>query len=205
MVEVDGIGHDVPNIIQPVFDHFLRALKDRLLAPLARRVDRRLPPAVITLIAFCVGLAAAFSAARGAYHAALGLWWLNRFLDGFDGTLARVHGTDSTFGAYLDIVLDFVVYAAIPLGLVVGVSDPRAPLAGLLLLSSFYVNAATWMSLSGVRESPPALIAGAETVVFYSLFLALPQHLVPLFRIMAALVLLTAAQRLIWASRHLAK
>ncbi len=188
-----------------MFDHFLRALKDRLLAPLARRVDRRLPPVVVTLLAFVVGVAAAYSAAQRAYGAALGLWWGNRLLDGFDGTLARVHGGVTDFGAYLDIVLDFVVYAAIPLGLVLGVQDPRAPLAAALLLASFYVNAAAWMSISGVRDSPPGLIAGAETVVFYSLFLAFPLHLVLLFHVMAALVALTAIQRIVWAARHLRK
>jgi phosphatidylglycerophosphate synthase len=188
-----------------VFDHFLRARKDRLLAPIARRVDRRLPPVAVTLLAFVIGLAAAYSAARRAYVPALGLWWVNRLLDGFDGTLARVHGNESAFGAYLDIVLDFIVYATIPLGLVLASDDARAPMAAVFLLASFYVNAATWMSVSGVRDSPPGLIAGAETVVLYSLFLAFPAHLVLLFWVMAALVALTAVQRIVWAARHLRK
>jgi len=187
-----------------VFDDFLRARKDRLLAPIARRVGRRVSPTAITILAFIVGLAAAYGAGRGAYVIALALWWVNRLLDGFDGTLARVTGRASGFGAYLDIVLDFVIYAAIPLGLVLGASDPRAPMAALLLLASFYVNAATWMALSATPDkSPPSLIAGAETVVFYTLFLILPTEIVALFRIMAALVALTALQRLVWAARHL--
>jgi hypothetical protein len=52
-------------------------------------------------------------------------------------------------------------------------------------------------------QSPPALIAGAETVVFYSLFLALPGEIVLLFRIMTVMVALTALQRIVWAARHL--
>jgi phosphatidylglycerophosphate synthase len=187
-----------------VFDHFLRARKDRLLAPIARRVGRRVSPSTITILAFLVGVAAALSAARGAYVIALGLWWANRLLDGFDGTLARVAGTARALGAYLDIVLDFVVYAAIPLGLVLSLPDPRVPLAAALLLASFYVNAATWMALSTTPDkSPPGLIAGAETIVFYTLFLALPGQVVLLFRIMTVLVAFTAVQRLVWAVRHL--
>ena len=187
-----------------MFDHFLRARKDRLLAPIARRVGRRLSPTAITVLAFAVGIGAAYGAARRAYGLALGLWWANRFLDGFDGTLARVTGTASAFGAYLDLVLDFVVYAAIPLGLVLGVPDPHAPMAAGLLLATFYVNAATWMALATTPDqSPPALIAGAETVVFYSLFLALPGEIVLLFRIMTVMVALTALQRIVWAARHL--
>jgi phosphatidylglycerophosphate synthase len=189
-----------------VFDHFLRERKDRLLAPIARRVGRRISPSTITVLALLVGLAAAYGASRRAYGLALGLWWVNRCFDGFDGTLARVAGTAGDFGAYLDIVFDFVVYVAIPIGLVIASPDPRAPLATILLLASFYVNAATWMALSATPDkSPPGLIAGAETVVFYSLFLALPGQLVLLFRIMAALVALTALQRIAWAARHRTK
>ena len=187
-----------------MFDHFLRARKDRLFAPIARRVGRRLSPTAITVLAFVVGIGAAYGAARRAYGLALGLWWVNRFLDGFDGTLARVTGTASEFGAYLDLVLDFVVYAAIPLGLVLGAPDPHAPMAAGLLLATFYVNGATWMALAATPDqSPPGLIAGAETVVFYSLFLALPGEIVLLFRIMAGMVALTALQRIVWAARHL--
>ena len=50
---------------------------------------------------------------------------------------------------------------------------------------------------------PEALIAGTETIVFYSLFLVLPNAAVPLFVTMALLVVLSAAQRLEWAARHL--
>jgi phosphatidylglycerophosphate synthase len=189
-----------------VFDHFLRAQKDRLLAPIARRVGRRLSPAAITVLAFAAGIGAAYAVARRAYGLALGLWWANRFLDGFDGTLARVSGTASEFGAYLDIVLDFVVYAAIPIGLAIASPDPRASLATILLVASFYVNAASWMALSATPDqSPPGLIAGAETVVFYSLFLVLPGQLVLLIRVMTVLVALTAVQRIVWAVRHLAR
>ena len=189
-----------------MFDHFLRARKDRLLAPIARRVGQRISPSTITVLALLVGLGAAYSASRHAYGLALGLWWANRLLDGFDGTLARVAGTATAFGAYLDIVLDFVVYAAVPIGIAVASPDPRAPMATVLLLASFYVNAATWMTLSATPDqSPSGLIAGAETVVFYSLFLGLPGLTVPLFRVMAALVALTALQRLAWAVRHRAR
>ena len=140
-------------------------------------------------------------------------------LDGFDGTLARTQGTQSDVGGYVDLLLDFVVYAAIPIGLVVGVPGMPVALAGLAMLGSFYVNAASWMYLSAVLERrdagarargelttvtmPPGLIGGTETVVLYTLFLALPQHLVPLFTLTTVLVLATAAQRLVWAVRRL--
>lgn len=36
---------------------------------------------------------------------------------GIDGLVARVSGQQTDFGGYLDILCDFVVYAAIPIGL----------------------------------------------------------------------------------------
>jgi phosphatidylglycerophosphate synthase len=150
---------------------------------------------------------------------ALVLWALNRVLDGLDGTLARLTGQQSDLGAYLDIVLDHLIYAAVPLGLALAAGTPAAFLALSLLLSSFYINGASWMYLAALLEKrqagaaaqgelttvtmPSGLIEGAETVVFYTLFLLLPGAIVPLFVIMAVLVFVTAGQRVAWAIRAL--
>jgi phosphatidylglycerophosphate synthase len=144
---------------------------------------------------------------------------VNRVLDGLDGTLARVQGRQTDLGGYVDLLLDFVVYAAIPIGLAVGLGDDRTLVAALVLLASFYVNAASWMYLSAVLERrdagtrargelttvamPPGLIGGTETMVCYAAFFLLPRYLVPLFWLMSSLVLLTAVQRLAWAVRRL--
>jgi hypothetical protein len=50
---------------------------------------------------------------------------------------------------------------------------------------------------------PAGLIEGAETIVFYTLFLVFPDHAALLFQVMAVAVLFTAAQRLVWAIRTL--
>ncbi len=50
---------------------------------------------------------------------------------------------------------------------------------------------------------PSGLIEGAETVVFYCLFLLWPGQVVGLFCVFAALVLVTVGQRLVWAARTL--
>ena len=202
-----------------MFDVLLRVLKDRLLEPLARLLGPRVAPNAVTVLALLVGLAAGAAAWRRAYGIALALWALNRLLDGLDGTLARVHGRQTDFGGYLDILLDFAVYTAVPTGLALG--RPTLPVlaAGLALLGSFFVNAASWMYLSAVLERrgagaaargerttvtmPPGLIAGAETVVLYTLFLVFPGRLAELFGVMAALVYATVGQRLVWARRHL--
>ena len=202
-----------------MLDLILRPAKERLLAPAARAVGNSMSPLAVTLTAFVAGAAAALSAARGAYHLALVLWLLNRALDGFDGTLARTQGRQTDAGGLLDIVLDFVVYAAIPIALVVAQPSRPTAIAALLLLGSFYVNSASWMYLAAVLERrdagarargeltsivmPSGLVEGTETILFYSLFLLLPNRLVPLFAVMSVLVMLTVIQRMAWALRVL--
>lgn len=203
-----------------MFDRYLRAVKDRLFAPLSRVFGPGLMPNVVTWTAFVVGMASAGAALAGARWLALALWLLNRVLDGLDGTHARTHGLASAYGGYLDIVLDFLVYAAVPIGLVgSGEATPALMLSAMLLLASFYVNTASWMYLAAILEQrregvsatgesttitmPPGLIGGTETVAFYTAFFLWPSHLRSLFTVMTALVLLTVGLRLAWARRHL--
>jgi phosphatidylglycerophosphate synthase len=201
-----------------MFDHTLRVYKDDLLRPLAAQL-RRVSPNTITILAMVVGLAAAGSAALQWYWAALGLWLVNRLLDGLDGMVARAHARQSDFGGYLDIVLDFVVYAAVPVGLYWGNQTSTNAIALAFLLSSFYINAASWIYLSAILEKrsagssargeltsvtmPNGLVGGAETILFFCLFLICPGGLFWLFSAMAAMVLLGVGQRLLWARRNL--
>jgi phosphatidylglycerophosphate synthase len=199
-----------------VFDHLLRGFKDRLLAPLAALL-RGVSPNVLTCLALLIGLGGALAAWRGAFIAGLALWILNRVVDGLDGAVARLAGTHSDFGGYLDVMLDTVVYAAIPVGFALGARSTTVLTAALVLEATFFVNTASWMYLAAVLEKrqagaavrgelttitmPPALIAGTETVVLFSLFYLFPAHLSLLFFLMAALVAFNVVQRLIWARR----
>lgn len=200
-----------------MFDDVLRRLKDRLLAPMARLLGVHVAPNTVTLIAFVVGMAAAYAAAQSRIGWSVGLWLANRVLDGFDGTQARVHALQSDFGGYLDIMLDFTVYAAVPLALII--AEPRLAMVGAVLQATFFVNAASWMYLSAVLERrnagaattgelttvtmPPGVVAGAETMVLFTLMLAWPAARSTLFWTMSALVGVNVVQRLWWARRHL--
>ena len=202
-----------------MLDRILRPVKERVLTPLALATGRSVHPMAVTIVGFACGVAAAYFAARGIAAAAFGLWLANRVLDGFDGTLARTQGRQTDIGGYADILLDFVVYAAIPLGLAIGAASVPVALAALAMVGSFYVNAASWMYLAAILERrgagarsrgelttiamPDGLIGGTETIVFYTAFLVLPGYLVPLFALMTLLVLVTIVQRLVWAARQL--
>ncbi|MEO5590383.1 MAG: TonB-dependent receptor [Gemmatimonadaceae bacterium] len=203
-----------------MLDPVLRNLKDSVLDDVARSIGASVNPNVVSLFAFIAGMLAVFAAFQRAYSAALVLWLLNRLLDGLDGSLARVHNRQTDFGGYLDILLDFVVYAALPIAIVLGTSQTAfAYVALVILLSSYYLNTASWMYLSAILEKrgrgasergeqttvtmPQGLIGGAETIIAYIAFLLAPARIGALMAIMAALVTVTVVQRLIWAWRNL--
>ncbi len=172
------------------------------------------------MLSLAFGLAAAALAYDRRYFSALLAWLLNRLADGLDGSLSRVHGRGTDFGGYLDILADLVVYAAVPIGLVLGSSPTRLSLLSLVaLLAAYYVNVASWMYLSAIQERngrgasalgeqtavtmSPGLIEGTETVLFYILFLVMPSRAAQLFLLMTALLMVTILQRVAWAWRHL--
>lgn len=199
-----------------MLDPLVRPMKDAVLEPVARAAGRT-NPHVITAAALAAGLGSAGAAAAGRYGSALLLWLLNRTLDGLDGVVARRTGRQSDLGGYVDIVADFVVYAAIPLGVAFGAEARDAPIwrEAALLLAAFYVNAVAWLYVSALVEKraaggtraggptsvvmPEGLVAGTETVLFFCAFLLLPDAAGVLFTVMAVLVTLTIVQRVVQA------
>ncbi|MEM6427779.1 MAG: CDP-alcohol phosphatidyltransferase family protein [Deinococcota bacterium] len=196
-------------------DRYLRSSKDLILDAVSKRLPR-ISPTAVTFTAFAVGLVACVATWQSYYLWGLGFWLANRILDGLDGSLARHYAKQTDLGGYLDIMLDFVIYALLPLSLVLSQPSQVGFIALALLLISFYINAGSWMYLSAILEKrhqlhasltpsltsvamPRGLVEGAETIVFYCLFLLFPQQLVWVFALMAVLVVMTAVQRVIWA------
>ena len=185
----------------------------------AARLTRRVHPTVLTLLAFGVGLLAVAAVLAHAPVVALLLWLGNRFLDGLDGSAARFQHKQSDLGGYLDILLDVVIYTALPVALVVAAPTPAGYLSLTFLLAAYYLNSTSWLYLAAVLEKrqhgaaaqreqtsvtiPSGLIEGAEAVVFYALCLVWPGQVVLFFSVFAALVLVTVGQRLVWAARTL--
>jgi len=199
-----------------MFDSSLRRFKDQVGTSLARRMSR-VSPMFISILALVVGLFATYTAYKHQYIWALALWFINRVLDGLDGLIARLHDTQSDFGGYVDILTDFIIYAALPIGLVAGSPSSERYLALAFMLAAFYVNTASWMYLAAILEKravrapdtqttivmPAGIIGGFETIVAYGIFLLFPDYITILFSIFAALVFITILQRLIWANHNL--
>lgn len=206
-----------------MLDASLRGVRDAALAPLARGLGS-VSPMTLTAIGLVVGIGCAGAAAVGNESLALGLWLANRLIDGLDGGVARQQGTLSDRGGYFDLLADFIVYAAVPVGLVIGSPAPDGLAVPLgLLLGSFYINAVSWLALSALLEKrsnstqsesngatrmtalimPSGLIQGAETVIFMAVCILWPGWLTWWFSGMASLVAITAIQRAVWAWRNL--
>lgn len=199
-----------------MFDERMRQLKENAFNPLARPL-LSIPPMALSVAGLAFGVGAAVALWQQSYAAGFALWFLNRVFDGLDGTVARARGVQSDFGGYLDIVIDFIVYALIPVGLALGRPSEAVTMSLIFLLVTYYVNAASWMYLAAILEKrnlsrgdklttitmPTGIIGGTETILFYTVFILFPTHLVWLFGLMGTLILVTILQRLVWAKRHL--
>ena len=100
----------------------------------------------VTVAGFAVGMAAAFAIARGHFALGLGLLLLSRVFDGIDGTLARLTAPTDR-GGFLDITLDFLFYASIPLAFAVAQPEVNA-LPAAVLLASFIGTASTFLAFA---------------------------------------------------------
>lgn len=198
-----------------MLDKQLRDVKERVLNPMAQWVGENISPTEITITGAVIGIVSAIFAWQGWYLAGLILFLINRVFDGLDGTVARMFNKQSDFGGYLDIIVDNLIYALIPMGLALSTGEPIVYVALLFLLLTFYVNSASWMILSsilekhnrGAKESGEmttitmvdGLMEGTETIAFFALFFLLPQFMAALFIIMGILVIVTILQRLYWS------
>jgi phosphatidylglycerophosphate synthase len=128
--------------------------------------------------------------------------------------VARASGK-TDFGGFLDIICDFVFYAAIPLAFVL--RDPAANgAAGAFLLLSFYVNGATFLGYAILAAKhgmetrtrgekslyfTAGLLEGSETIAFFVLIVLWPASFALAAWVFGALCLVTALARVILARR----
>ena len=164
----------------------------------------------VTLLGLVTGLACAATIAERRYGLALGLLAASRLLDGLDGPVARAVGPTER-GGYLDIVCDYIFYAAVPFGF--ALADPvRNALPAAALLGSFTVTGATFLAYAaivarqgGKSAGPKAfyysfgLMEGTETIAFLAAMALFPLQFPALSWTFAGLCLLTALQRSVGA------
>jgi len=217
-----------------MLDRAVRRVIDPCLEPVAAILQRvGLTANAVTVLGFLLGLLGCVAIAAGWLWLGLVLVLGNRLADGLDGILARrvrrqcagsggivggvtaeaVGGTD--LGGFLDIVLDLLFYAAVPLSF--GLLDrERNLLPAAVLLVSFFGTSGSFLAYAtlkargglqsraaGVAESlggksffySVGLMEGSETVLFFLAFCVFPDWFAELAWLFALLCGLTTVQR----------
>ena len=198
-----------------MLDGWARRKLDPVLDAVAGRLaDAGVSANAITVAACLVGLAAAAAIAFGLFLSGLLLLLASRLGDGLDGAVAKRRGK-TDLGGYLDIVLDFVFYGAVPLGF--ALADPAAnALAASGLLFSFYVNGSSFLAYAVMAEKrkmtseargpkslffTTGLAEATETILVFALCCLFPSWFAWIAWAFAALTLYTALSRIVLAAR----
>lgn len=199
-----------------MLDRALRRVIDPCLEPLAGLMLRSGVTANgVTVLGFVLGLGGCAAIAAGFVWLGLVLILGNRLADGLDGMVARRSsgtGAGSDLGGFLDIVLDLLFYALVPLSF--GLLDrERNLLPAAVLLVSFFGTSGSFLAYavlmakrgdSGCGKSffySAGLMEGSETVLFFVAFCVFPGWFAELAWVFAGLCFLTTLQRVLAGMR----
>ena len=165
----------------------------------------------ISVAGFVTGMAAAVAIAQQHFMAGLALLLLSRLMDGLDGAVARAT-TPTDRGGFLDITLDFLFYAAIPLAF--AIADPAAnALPAAVLLASFIGTGSSFLAFAAVAEKRGltdtalpgksfyflgGLTEATETIAAFAAMCLWPQWFGPIAYGFATLCALTTVLRIVW-------
>lgn len=165
----------------------------------------------LTVTGFAIGVSAALLIAGRWFASALVAILLSRLIDALDGAVARLtEPTDR--GGFLDITLDFLFYASIPLAF--AVADPaRNALAAAALLAAFMGTGSSFLAFASIAARRGmastaypdkslffigGLTEAGETLAFFVAMCLWPQHFAALAWIFSGLCALTIAMRVYW-------
>lgn len=165
----------------------------------------------ITLLGFAIGLAAAMAIALGSFVAGATMILLSRLCDALDGAVARqTQVTD--VGGFLDIALDFLFYASIPLSFALAAPQSNALPAAVLLAafmgtSSSFLAYAAFAAKRGIKSLDwphkslyflGGLTEATETLALFLAMCLWPQHFAELAYGFGALCAITTVSRIWW-------
>lgn len=176
-----------------------------------RLIERGVKADTLTWAGFGLGLLGALAVAGGFMLIGMFLLGLNRLADGLDGAVARAtQPTD--FGAYLDIVLDFIVYSAAAGGFALA-SDENT-VAAVILLVSFMATGSAFLAFAVIAAKRGldteargtksffyvgGLTEGSETIAFFFIVCLWPQAFPFAAWIFIILCWITVVQRVMQA------
>ena len=199
-----------------MLDRAARRLVEPALVRMAVAAEQRgLSPNQVTVGGFVLGVGAIAAVAAGWYLIGLILLLGNRVADGVDGALARRVGL-TDLGGYLDIVLDFIVYAGV--GFAFAVAQPDHAIAAAFLIFSFMGTGSSFLAFAIFAakrklDGEPAtakgfyylggITEGTETILFFVVVLLSPDAFPAAAYIYGALCWLTTIGRIGAATQRL--
>lgn len=168
----------------------------------------------ITIIGFLIGLFAAFLITQQAYTAGAVAILVSRLCDALDGAVARLSQVTDA-GGFLDIALDFLFYASIPLAF--ALADPaRNALPAAVLLAAFIGTGSSFLAFAVMAaqrgmtslDYPDksfyflgGLTEATETLAFFVAMCLWPAYFMALAYGFAALCGVTVSTRIWWGWR----
>ena len=168
----------------------------------------------LTFAGFGIGLFASFLIANEHYLTGTIAIFFSRIFDALDGAVAR-HTAATDFGGFLDIALDFIFYASVPLAF--AWADPaRNALAAAVLLAAFMGTAASFLAFAVIAAKRGmastaypdksfyflgGLTEATETLVCFAAMGLWPQHFAMLAWVFAGLCGITIVMRIAWGWR----
>ncbi|HEY9094317.1 MAG TPA: CDP-alcohol phosphatidyltransferase family protein [Hydrogenophaga sp.] len=202
-----------------MFDRAIQSAIKPWLAQVARVLVRAgIGADALTIAGFVIGMGAAVAIGFGAYLTGLAMLLLSRALDGLDGAVAR-ETTPTDRGGFLDITLDFLFYASIPLAFAVAHPAQNA-LPAAVLLAAFIGTASSFLAFAIVAEKRQltslafpeksfyflgGLTEATETIVALSAMCLWPSAFPLIAYGFAALCAITIAMRIGWGWQRLGR
>jgi phosphatidylglycerophosphate synthase len=201
------LDRHITPLIRPAIESVARALAQRGV-----RADH------VTFVAFGLGIVAMISIAMREYSISVIFILLSRLCDGLDGAVARqTVATDA--GGFLDITLDFLFYASIPLAF--AIASPKAnALPAAVLLFAFIGTGSSFLAFAALAEKRGiqqieqhnksfyflgGLTEATETLIFFIAMCLLPRWFPQLAYAFAALCGITIFTRIVGGYQTLNK
>ena len=157
--------------VQPLFDK------------LSCMLSRRATPNAITTVALIAGIIAGVCICSNCMIAALTLLWLSGLCDVLDGSVARLTKTQNPLGAYIDLIADRMVEAAIILGFTL--LYPQYYLAYILFFIALLLHFSTFVAAGALLKNNGSksmhhefsLVERAEAFIVFSLMMLFPDSI----------------------------
>lgn len=180
---------------------YRKAIQPAVDLPAKLLCKTRIRPNHITSLALVTGIVSSIFIGFSFFITGLVLLWISGFLDVLDGTMARLKGQSSKEGAYMDLIFDRMVEAAVMLGLYFAL--PQYGVWYLLFLISALFNFTTFTVAGALYKNEGkksmhydvGLIERTEAFIGFSLVLIFPSFTWLVLLVLDGLIFLTGIAR----------